>query len=455
MPDTNALHDRESEKTVLGCIMVDPIFAAQAILRLEPHVFFTKDHQLIYYAMQRLHADSSLIDPLTVSTELKRKNDLERAGGDMYLYDLQAVITETGNGNYYCGILEELWKRRTLIHRSQQLINNAKDIGISIQDVTLPILDCIHDIEKCRALQGTAYQSLRDIVLSNYDEIRFVVPGIVPEGLTMLAGSPKIGKSFMCLGLALAITQGGMALSQIQIEQSRNVLYLALEDSQRRIKHRSQLLQPEGALPDNLNIITQGGLISCLDSTGLRVLDQIVEETQSECIIIDTWHRAKPPSKQKNLYDEEYDMLALIQEWSTENHFFTIVTHHLRKTVDEDNVFNMIHGTTGTTAGLDSILVLRRKEGQYELHITGRDIEDQEFAMDYTNGLWSVSGTVEEAHLSETNREILELLAINEEPMTPKEISESLDKDVRMPIKRLLESNKITRVKRGYYTLNT
>jgi hypothetical protein len=82
-----------------------------------------------------------------------------------------------------------------------------------------------------------------EIMSWDYPPIRFVVPGYIAEGLTILAGTPKIGKSWLVLDLAVAISTGGKAFGSIKVEEG-DVLYLALEDNKRRLKKRLLKLSP-------------------------------------------------------------------------------------------------------------------------------------------------------------------------------------------------------------------
>ena len=73
-----------------------------------------------------------------------------------------------------------------------------------------------------------------DLAKKDFPPIKWAVPGLIPEGCTFLAGKPKMGKSWMALNIACAIAEGGMALSKIAVPKGE-VLYLAMEDNQRRL----------------------------------------------------------------------------------------------------------------------------------------------------------------------------------------------------------------------------
>ena len=70
-----------------------------------------------------------------------------------------------------------------------------------------------------------------------YPPVRYIIPGLIPEGLSLLVGRPKIGKSWMALDIALSVASGATCLGGRTPDQG-DVLYCALEDNERRLKNR-------------------------------------------------------------------------------------------------------------------------------------------------------------------------------------------------------------------------
>jgi len=96
--------------------------------------------------------------------------------------------------------------------------------------------------------------SAADLMAADLPPVRWVVPRVLPEGVTLLAGKPKLGKSWLALGLCVAVAAGGMALGTSQVEQGE-VLYLALEDNRRRLQKRLGKMLC-GPAPEGLEIAT-------------------------------------------------------------------------------------------------------------------------------------------------------------------------------------------------------
>src|SRR5215218_1452231 len=92
-----------------------------------------------------------------------------------------------------------------------------------------------------------------DLMALELPEVRWAVPGIVPEGVTLLAGKPKLGKSWLTLDLGVAISTGRVALGTKRVEQGE-CLYLALEDNRRRLQTRLHKLLSGAAGPKRLHL---------------------------------------------------------------------------------------------------------------------------------------------------------------------------------------------------------
>ena len=88
-----------------------------------------------------------------------------------------------------------------------------------------------------------------------FEPLRYAVPGLVPEGLSILVGPPKIGKSWWTLDACLAVSAGGYALGCIPVGAARPVLYLALEDSDRRMQDRCRQLLDGAVIPSRFDYI--------------------------------------------------------------------------------------------------------------------------------------------------------------------------------------------------------
>ena len=262
-----------------------------------------------------------------------------------------------------------------------------------------------------------------------FPEPKWAIPGLLPEGLTILAGRPKRGKSWMGLGIALAVASGGKALGKIDVEKG-DALYLALEDNPRRLQNRlAQLKDPETKLPSRLHLVTE---FLPLQLGGMQtLLDWLDKHPKTHLVVIDTLGRILPSGKaNSNQFVDDYQFIGKLQKLSIDRNFALLVIHHIRKQ-SADYALDRVAGTTGITGAADSVWVIDTGKGEANaiLHVTGRDIDTQEIAMKFEDGIWSVIGTAQEVAMSEERRSILKLLTENG-AMSPKTIAECLKKNM-------------------------
>ncbi len=240
-----------------------------------------------------------------------------------------------------------------------------------------------------------------------FPPIKFIIEGYVVEGLTILAGKPKVGKSWMVLDWALAVAYGGVAFGSIPCEPG-DVLYVALEDNKRRLKRRIQQLMPPGSeWPEQFSLTTQ---MQRLDEGGLDDISAWVQSSKSpRLVIIDTLAPVRPPRRGRdNAYDCDYAALSALQQLASDLAVAIVVVHHASKRESEEPL-DTVSGTTGLTAAADTVLVLNRDSEGVTLYGRGRDIDELETALsfDKTSGRWTVLGAAAEVRRSSERSKIL------------------------------------------------
>ncbi|MCA9911439.1 MAG: AAA family ATPase, partial [Anaerolineae bacterium] len=287
-----------------------------------------------------------------------------------------------------------------------------------------------------------------------FDPVRWAVPGILPEGVTLLAGAPKIGKSWLILDLALAIGLGGKALGTIDVQQG-DAIYLALEDNDRRLKRRLSALLPDGTpQPERLTLATTAPR---LDDGLIDVLEEWLDSAADpRLIVIDTLAKIRPGSDTRTpLYERDYAIGGALMRLSAQG-VSVLVVHHTRK-MESDDPLELVSGTLGLSGGVDGIMVLQRSRGagDGQLYVTGRDIENEgNYALSFDNnrGAWGLLGPVEQQPGGDVQADILELL--RDTPMPPAEIAKALDKNpstVRVLVKRMVDNGLLEKRFDGKY----
>jgi hypothetical protein len=297
--------------------------------------------------------------------------------------------------------------------------------------------------------------NLDDIMKMEFPPIKWLVPDILTEGVSLLAAPPKAGKSFLGLDLATSIAMGGVVFGK-RVEQ-RCTLYIALEDTLRRIQSRvskQMCLENAPAYPTLCRIVTQwptgaDGIVS--------LHDYALANPELEFIIIDTYGRFSP-ARDNNDYIEHTGMIAALKEIATKCGFSILLIHHTRKHDESLDFINRVLGSIGITGGVDNILLLNRKRGQNDgiLSITGRDIEEQEYAVtfDTLTCRWSITGSAAEVVETKERKAIIDILKTTQGSMTPKDIAGALQKNigsVKFLLSRMVFDGQIIRLHRGEY----
>ena len=219
----------------------------------------------------------------------------------------------------------------------------------------------------------------------------YVVPGIIPEGMTLLVAAPKIGKSWMVLGLGVELSNGGNAFGSIPVGNPRPVLYLALEDGKRRLQDRLVRLNPS-EVSHRLEFMTDipnGQVIATISEfmTEHAGLDPVC--------ILDTLGKVMPPAGNGSQYGHDYSVLSALKATADAVPGSSLViVHHTRK-MDGGDFLDAVSGTQGIAGAADTVLVLRRErhDDRATLQVTSRDAAEGEYSLTLTDtGAWQLDG---------------------------------------------------------------
>ena len=295
------------------------------------------------------------------------------------------------------------------------------------------------------------------------------VPGVLVEGMSMLAGPPKIGKSWIVYNFALALASGGHALGCLPVEAC-DVLYLALEDGDRRVQGRARLAMESAPLPARFDYATK--IAPGTANATIRAWLRRREDPRHAVVVVDTAAKVRPPSLSgnSNAYGEDYAFGTALKSIADDHPGMALlVVHHTRKAASDDFV-QSASGTNGFPGAADTILILSRPRGESEavLSMTSRDMPETEYRLQtLPEGGWKLAGgSLEASALAQANASATDSLGevsakivrfINSKPNGVKttDVAKAVGEDpnkVRTYLRRLLDAGRIDQPQRGYYT---
>jgi hypothetical protein len=333
-------------------------------------------------------------------------------------------------------------------------------------DVLLDALEKNRDLDELRKqiTDGTCHASASnrerpkeftaaELQSMQFSGLKWVVRGLITEGLTLFIGKPKLGKSWMCLDIAQAVATGQRTLGEVECEQG-DVLYLALEDSPRRLKRRLEKLLGNGDWPSRLDIWTE---CPYADEGGVdRIRAWLASHPKGRLVIIDVFKRFRSrKGNNDQLYDRDYQAGQALQALATEFGAAILVVHHARK-ADADDPLDSASSTTGLTGVIDAGLVLFRDGQGTILYVRGRDVEEQSLAVSFDRATcqWTAQGDAAEVRVSQERKAILKVLKEAGEPMTPNKIAQALNKKVGIVdqlLFKMIRDQQIRKIQRGSY----
>ena len=216
---------------------------------------------------------------------------------------------------------------------------------------------------------------------------RFCVGGLLPQGLSILGGAPKIGKSWLVLDLCVRIAKGETIWKLDTVPGT--TLYLCLEDPLHRVQQRLACVTDEA--PANAYFATVAG--SLADDLEGQILSFLREHPDTVLIVVDTFQMVRGTNGEPT-YGSDYQEMQKLKRIADSQRISILLVHHLRKQGDRDPI-NKLSGTTGISGAADAIFVLEKDERRTDaakLICTGRDIEYRELQLQFSKGscIWEL-----------------------------------------------------------------
>ena len=224
-----------------------------------------------------------------------------------------------------------------------------------------------------------------NLLYTTLTESEFIVDEILPVGLHIFCGAPKVGKSWLMLDLCIKVSKGE-EIWNLKTNKS-DVLYLALEDTYSRLQKRLFKLTDE--IDSNFHIAIESNKIT--NGLVMQLENAIKQYPNTRLVVIDTLQKVRKQSNDVN-YSADYGDISTLKAFADKNKLAIILVHHLRKQDDSD-VFNKISGTAGIMGSSDTTFILEKKsrdDSVATLFVTGRDVEYQTFTLRFEECRWNL-----------------------------------------------------------------
>ena len=208
-------------------------------------------------------------------------------------------------------------------------------------------------------------ESLMELELST---TQFCIRSLLPQGLCILGGAPKIGKSWLVLDWCVRIANGEPIWGMETVQGT--TLYLCLEDTLQRVQRRLCCITEEG--PAQMFFANAAGTLA--DDLEEQILSFLREHQDTVLIVVDTFQMVRGSSGEPS-YGGDYQDIQKLKRIADSQRVTILLVHHLRKQGDRDPI-NKLSGTTGISGAVDAVFVLDKKERSQNtalLICTGRD----------------------------------------------------------------------------------
>jgi replicative DNA helicase len=246
-------HDISAERSVLGALMLDAEAIIQVAEKLQPDSFYEPAHQVIYEAMSDLFEQRTPIDAVTVTNALKKKKQLDKAGGSAVIADLTNAVSSASNVKHYARLVSEAYLRRVMISASAEMNDMAFDETKPVQEILdateqqvfglsqqqsarafIKIKDTLAEsFERLDELQKSG-SDLRGLS-TGYNDLDGVLAGLHKSNLIILAARPGTGKTAFALNVS----------AHIAVESKKKVGFFSLEMSKEELVDRLLVAQSD------------------------------------------------------------------------------------------------------------------------------------------------------------------------------------------------------------------
>ena len=369
-----------------------------------------------------------------------------------------ATVRDYVASRYNAGLgTDELWELvRTQVAPRFEVAKTEAELRADFERVTAKIGERLGAPARTprapRSPEEVSASSIDAVDLLELDipPLQWIVPDLLPEGTTVLAGPPKLGKSCLVYQIAVEVALGGELLGR-EIAQG-DVLYLALEDGKRRGQTRLRAALGDRSMPRG-RLEVRWSAAKLGEGLERELLDWLDQHPDARLVAIDTLQRVRARGDaRRNAYEVDVEDLARLQDIFKDRAVGLIIVHHSKKDAGDDFLAS-VSGTYGITGSADTTLVIQRKrlETFGKLVVTGRDVQEVEEPVQFNGMTWS-SAPRSLAEASFEQAEVYKVIEA-EGPIFPKAIADLIGSTrdaVQKLVEKLVAGGSVARARGGY-----
>ena len=263
LPDIDKLWSIEAEAAVLGSILEEPKCIGLVLPLLDDKSFFRPENQVIYNSLVTLHVAGIPVDPISLRTDLKSTNQLDRVGGVDYIQQLRDSVCSAAHAVYYAGVVKDRQRYRGMVRAVNEITEvPAEPITVDeqierIQSLALgleqgkPAAEYV-TFESCVEKIAAETQEEKTFIGTGLRNIDRIIDGVAGGEMIVLAGRPSMGKSALALQIAINMASSGLSILFFSLEMSfRALIERALKQKQvTSLKSLDVVLHKNGQTPE-------------------------------------------------------------------------------------------------------------------------------------------------------------------------------------------------------------
>lgn len=201
------------EQAVLGSVLLRPTVMGEVAGVLTADDFFRDDHRLIFRAMEELHIAGKPIDLLTVIDALKKRGDLEAAGGPLFLADLSEHVGTAANAGHYARLVYDKATLRQIQELGRELASKAEETGITPAELQNLLESRTHyfasrNSDRSMSLDRAILPAADFEALEIPERASLLNPFLKESSIGMVTADRGTGKTMLALSLCDTIARG-------------------------------------------------------------------------------------------------------------------------------------------------------------------------------------------------------------------------------------------------------